>query len=266
MEETWLKRRTCLTVLAVILLILSLIKLQQRETASFAMAEPAISAEELALNDDNLERAVRSRMIWDWAVECGAAETFSYDTFLRSLEDENNAREMIRAEGGPVYGPVNFTPLQYYRRLLGQYEQEILEQLAREIEASELAGYYEMYQERYREADTVEAKYTIRQNGRVIYEEDVILDDGNVRTFSEADEELVNNLLQLEEGGQCVWTGRNGEEKQLLCIRREQGALAPFDEVAGAVRDQCAGEKFEQELMIRTANYQNLQQREKEKH
>lgn len=266
MEETWLIRRICMPILAVILLIPGLIKLQQREAASFAMEEPAISEEELALNDDNLERAVRSRMIWDWAVECGVAEEFSYDTFLRSLEGENNAREMIRAEGGPVYGPVNFTPLQYYRRLLGQYEQEILEQLVQEIEASELAGYYETHQERYRAADTVEAKYTIRQDGRVIYEEDVILDDGNMRTFSEADEELVYNLLQLEEGGQCVWTGRNGEEKQLLCIRREPGALAPFDEVAGAVRDQYAGERFEQELMIRTANYRNLQQREMEAH
>lgn len=221
-----------------------------------AMTELPISKEELVLNDENMELAVRSRMIWNWAVECGVADEFSYDDFLQSLEAENKKREKVHADGDPVYGPVKFTPLQYYRRLLGEYEQEICDRLAQKIKPSELIGYYETHQENYRAVDTVEAEYTIRQNGRVIYQGDMMLHAENMRALSESDEELVHNLLQLEEGGQYAWTGRNGEEKQLLCIRREQGTCAPFEEVSGAVTDQYAGEVFERELAIRIARYQ----------
>jgi hypothetical protein len=53
--------------------------------------------------------------------------------------------------------------------------------------------------------------------------------------MTEADEELANKLLQLEEGGQTNWTGSNGEEKQLICTKREAGEYLLYEEVSGAV-------------------------------
>ena len=51
-----------------------------------------------------------------------------------------------------------------------------------------------------------------------------------MRGLSESDEELAEHLLQLEEGGQYRWTGKNGDDKLLHCVRREKGRVIPFEE------------------------------------
>lgn len=248
-----LTRKMWIAVATTVMLIFIFTKQSIGESAPLTINGVPVSEEELAFHDGNLERTVRSREIWNWAAECGVADEFSYDDFLQSLENENRERKKIQFGGGVVYGPVEYTPLQYYRRLLGEQEQKLCALILKETDSSELLHYYETHQENYMDVDTIEAKYTIWQEGCTVYEGNVVLEADTMRALSESDQELMEHLLRLEEGGQCCWTGKNGEEKLLNCVRREKGRVIPFEEVAGAVADQYAAERFEQELAKRLA-------------
>lgn len=210
--------------------------------------EEPITQEELEFYDGDKDRAVRARVIWDWAEQEKIIDRFSYDSFLEALDKENKERKALHEKGEPVCGPVEFTPMQYYKRLIGECEQALKERIMERTTPEELEVFYETYREHYRQVDSFTAQYTVWQEGKIIYEGIVELNDSNVRAMTEADEELANKLLQLEEGGQTNWTGSNGEEKQLICTKREAGEYLLYEEVSGAVLEQCAAEKFEKEL------------------
>ena len=67
----------------------------------------------------------------EWAEQEGVVDEFSYKTFLEALETENKKRKEFYEKGEPVYGPVEFTPMQYYKRLLGECEQALKEKNGR---------------------------------------------------------------------------------------------------------------------------------------
>ena len=73
----------------------------------------------------DIDRAIRSRVIFNWASKEGLADEFSYETFQKSLKTENKERKEIKQKGEPLYGPVEFTPMQYYKRQLGEYERRL---------------------------------------------------------------------------------------------------------------------------------------------
>ena len=131
------KRRTCLAVFAAVVMIFILAKL--------TINGDPVSEEELAFHDGSLERTVRSREIWSWAAEGGMADEFSYDDLIQSLENENRERKKLQSEGGVLYGPVEYTPLQYYRRLTGERERMLRARILEETDSSELIRYYELY-------------------------------------------------------------------------------------------------------------------------
>lgn len=257
------KRRTYLAVFAAVVIIFILAKQLNEEKAPLTINGEPVSEEELAFHDGSLERTVRSREIWNWAAEGGMADEFSYDDLIQSLENENRERKKLQSEGGVLYGPVEYTPLQYYRRLTGERERMLRTRILEKTDSSELIRYYETHQENYMDVDTIEAEYTIRQEGRTIYEGNVVLEAESMRGLSESDEELAEHLMQLEEGGQYRWTGKNGEDKLLNCVRREKGRVIPFEEVAGAVADQYTAERFEQELTKRIADCKVSDRRQK---
>ena len=188
------KRRTCLAVFAAVVMIFILAKQLNEEKAPLTINGDPVSEEELAFHDGSLERTVRSREIWNWAAEGGMADEFSYDDLIQSLENENRERKKLQSEGGVLYGPVEYTPLQYYRRLTGERERMLRTRILEETDSSELIRYYETHQENYMDVDTIEAKYTIRQEGRTIYEGNVILEAESMRGLSESDEELAEHL------------------------------------------------------------------------
>lgn len=152
------------------------------------------------------------KIIWNWAEEEGIVDEFSYDTFLKALKAENQKRKELDEKGEPVYGPVEFTPMQYYKRLIGECEQELKNRKMEEISEEELVSFYESHQENYRQVDSFTADYTVWQEGRITYQETLELNDSNVRAMTEADEELANKLLQL--GGR--------EDRQLGTVTAEK--------------------------------------------
>lgn len=207
-----------------------------------------VSQEELDFHNGDAERTVRDKLIWNWAVEEGIADPFSYEEFTQVLAEENKKRKEVSENGGTVYGPICFTPMQYYKRCLGEYEQELKEKVKKEISQKEANDFYQNHKEAYRDADTIRAEYTVRQDGRIIWRGTVTLEPENMRALSEADEMLANHLLRLEEGGREIWMDDGGIEKELVCIKRERGGYIPYEEVEQAVLEQCAAERFEKEL------------------
>lgn len=75
-----------------------------------------ITQEEIRFHNHDIDRAIRSRVIFNWASKEGLADEFSYETFQKSLKTENKERKEIKQKGEPLYGPVEFTPMQYYKR------------------------------------------------------------------------------------------------------------------------------------------------------
>lgn len=167
------------------------------------------------------------------------------------MKTENKERKEIKQKGEPLYGPVEFTPMQYYKRQLGEYERSLKDHMMKRVEKKELYEFYKTHQENFKEVDTVCAEYTVRQDGREIYKESVILDKNNIRAKMEFDEEFVNRLLLLEEGGKVIWSTAQGEEKELYCTSREDGGYLSYEEVSGAVLEQYIANKFEVELQKR---------------
>ena len=120
------------------------------------------------------------------------------------------------------------------------------------VEKKELYEFYKTHQENFKEVDTVCAEYTVRQDGREIYKESVILDKNNIR----AKMELTRNLST----GFCCWrkwrkkssgSTAQGKKKELYCTNREDGGYLSYEEVSGAVLEQCIANKFEVELQKR---------------
>lgn len=210
-----------------------------------------ITQEEIRFHNHDIDRAIRSRVIFNWAAKEGLADEFSYETFQKSLKTENKERKEIKKKGEPLYGPVEFTPMQYYKRQLGEYERSLKDHMMKRVEKKELYEFYKTHQENFKEVDTVCAEYIVRQDGREIYKESVILDKNNIRAKMEFDEEFVNRLLLLEEGGKVIWSTAQGEEKELYCTSREDGGYLSYEEVSGAVLEQYIANKFEVELQKR---------------
>ena len=256
------RRRKLLVVSALVCLalgagVVGLRNMQKEKPPLFVDGKP-VTREELEFYNGDTERAVRGKVVWNWAEQEGLVDEFSYDIFLKELKEENQNRRERKEEGEPVYGPVEFTPMQYYKRLIGSCEQALKEKERNEILDSELISFYKKHKENYRQVDSFTADYTVWQEGRITYQETLEINDSNVRAMTEADEELANKLLQLEEGGETTWNSDSGETKRLVCTKREPEGYLPYEEVSGAVLEQCMTEKFEKELSKKIAESEVL--------
>lgn len=255
------KRKHLMTVFLVCLVLLIVAlgfwKKQEGKPPLIVDGKPVLR-EELEFYNGNKERAVRGKVIWNWAEQEGFVNEFSYDAFLKALEEENKKRKESDEKGEPVYGPIEFTPMQYYKRLIGECEQALKVKKMKEVSEEELVDFYEKHQENYRQVDSFTAEYTVWQDGKITYQEIVELNDSNVRAMTEADEELANRLLQLEEGGQTTWSSGSGETKQLICTKRESGGVLSYEEVSGAVLEQYTADVFEKELNEKIAEAEVL--------
>lgn len=246
-----------LVCLVCLIAALGLWKIKEEKPPFIVDGEPVLW-EELEFYDGNKERAIRGKVIWNWAEQEGFVKKFSYDAFLKALEEENKKRKELDEKGEPVYGPIEFTPMQYYKRLIGECEQTLRVKKMKEISEEDLVAFYEKHQENYRQVDSFTAEYTVWQEGKITYQETVELNDSNVRAMTEADEELANRLLQLEEGGQTTWSNHSGETKRLICTKRESGGILSYEEVSGAVLEQYTANVFEKELNEKIAESEIL--------
>lgn len=244
--------RKWLWILCFILLLLgSVLFWNQKEKRGEFGKKIEVTQEEIDLNHGDMNQVRRNKEIQKWAAQEGMTEEFTYDGFLKSLKAENEKRASIYQQGGVIYGPIEYTQLQYYNILIGEMERSLRQLYIEQADQKTLEIYYQENQESYRHVDEIECDFTIWQDEKIIYDSTVLLDKNNFRTLSESDEYLVSQMMNLSEGGENHWKGEDGREYLLVCTRRTDGGIMPLTEVYGAVKDQWAREAFEKELKLR---------------
>ena len=234
-------------------MLLCMVGCQTRKPCLYVNGE-IVSEEEVLLLDEEIERVVQMKVLQQWAKESGVVETlFSYQEMLQRMEQENQLRAEQKEAGGIVYGVLKYTPLQFYNVEMGQYERLLKDQIILTVSEEELRDWYDTHQENYWQIGEIQGVLTIRADGRVLSEQEILLSSYNFRTLSEQNEELVNVLVDLPAGEEAVWTDEYNQEWTLLCTSREDGTYQLFEEVMGAVSEQYANEKLEQEWKERIA-------------
>lgn len=227
----------------------------QKKGAFLYVDGEAVPAAEMELLEQDADQAVRMKVLQQWAEESGVAgESFSFDDMLRQMEEENLRRAQLKETGGIIYGVTEYTALQYYHIRMGEYERALKDIIMAEASMEELEAWYQAHLEDYWQIGEVKAIVTVRADGAVVAEEEVVLNPSNYRTLSEQNEELAAVMEGLPEGGESGWTDIYGNEWNVRCTSREEGSCLPFEEVAGAVSEQYARERFEQELAQRAGS------------
>lgn len=234
-------------------MLLCMVGCQAKESLLYVNGE-AVSQEEMELLDQDIDQAIRMKVLQQWAKESGVIETaFSYKEMLQRMEEENRHRVEQKAAGGIVYGVLEYTPLQYYNVEMGKYERLLKDYMIREVSQEELEIWYQGHKENYWQIGEIQAVLTISYDGRVLSEQEISLNSYNYRSLSEQDEELVNHLVNLSEGEDSCWLDEYDREWILQCTSREEGTYQPFEEVMGAVSEQYASERLEKELSEKVA-------------
>lgn len=218
------------------------------ERAPLYVDGEAVTGEELALLDGDAEPAIRMRLLRRLAAEPGEAEPFSFEEMLRLLEEENRARARKAAAGEPVYGVLEYTPLQYYSVCMADYERTVRDRWISAVSREELLAYYEAHLEDYRQIGEITADVQISLGGRAVNRREVVLNAASYRTLSEENEALVYALEEMQPGEVRSWTDEQGLEWTAACTGRTADTYEDFDEVKGAVSEQWAGAKLEEEL------------------
>lgn len=212
-----------------------------------------VTGEELALLDGDTRPAVRMRLLRRMAAEPEQAEPFSYEEMLRLLEEENRSRAKRAAAGEPVYGVLEYTPLQYYSVCMADYERTVKDRWISGVSREELLAYYEAHLEDYRQIGEITADVRISLGGREAGRREVVLNAASYRTLSEENEALAYALEEMEPGEVRSWTDGQGLEWTVTCTGRSADTYETFDEVKGAVSEQWAAARLEEELAARAA-------------
>lgn len=239
-----------LSVLAVILFMMTACG---RKPMLLYVDGTAVEEEEMLLLKQDTDYAVRAKLVQKWVEEDGLAEPFSYRELMKQLEQENMRRADEKAFGGTIYGMSEYSPAQYYYMTMGNYERLLKNELMKQADEETLLHYYQANKEAYRQIGRVEAVLTVREDGRVTVEKEIWVDQYNIRSASEKDEELISYLLSLSEGESHIWKDEYGRDCELVCKKKTEDHYAPYDEVSGAVLEQYAAWKLEQELNQRIA-------------
>lgn len=212
----------------------------------------AVSEQELALLDEDMDLAVRMKILQQWVYEEKITEEpFSYEKMLEELEEENQSRKEKKEAGEVVYGVTEYTPVQFYYAKMGEYERMLKDTVMQNASEEEQKKWYQVHLDAYREFGEICAEVKVLQDQVVVREEEISLTSDNYRTLSEQNEELVLALTDMSEGEERNWTDAYGQEWNVVCMNRAEGRVPSFEEVKGAVSEQYASEKLETELMER---------------
>ena len=212
-----------------------------------------VSEEELALLDGDAALAIRMRLLQRLSAEYTKTEAFSFEEMLRQLEEENRTRAQKAASGEAVYGPLEYTPVQYYSICMDGYERIIKDQWIAGASREELTAYYEAHLGDYRQVGEITADVQLWLGGRLANRREVVLSAANYRTLSEENETLVYALEEMEPGEVRGWTDEQGLEWTVTCTGRTADSYEKFEDVSGAVSEQWASARLEEELAARAA-------------
>lgn len=209
---------------------------------------------ELALLDGDVTRTVRMKALQQWAEELGLAAPFSYEELMDVLSAENQRRKEVKEQGGVLYGVTEYSPLQFYNITMGEYERLLKDYLLAETTEDELRSWYEAHRESYRQIGEITAWVTVRSDGQVVSEQEVLLTPYLYRSLSEQNEQLAAMLETLYPEQEASWIDEYGMEWTAVCTSRTPDTYLPFEDVQGAVGEQYAAEQLALALDRRAAD------------
>ena len=105
----------------------------------------------------------------------------------------------------------------------------------------------------FRQTGEITAGVQIWAGGRLASEREVILSAASYRTLSEENETLVWALEAMEPGDVQSWTDEQGLDWVVVCTERTADTYEEFDNVKGAVSEQWASARLEEELAAHAA-------------
>src|SRR5699024_4260071 len=104
-----------------------------------------------ALLNDDADTAVRMKILQQTAEEYGVIDAFSLEELKSDLEQENQRRAQQLQDGEVVYGIQEYTLVQYYNIVMGEYESSLEDTLAEAASEENLLEYYHSHLEDYEE-------------------------------------------------------------------------------------------------------------------
>lgn len=230
-----------------------------REALLYVNGE-AVPEAELELLDGNVDKAVRMKVLQQWAAEEDLIDPFSYEQMLLDLEEENRSRAEQAAAGEVVYGLTEYTPLQFYSMTMNEYRELLKDRISQNASREDLLQYYVLHEAEYQELGTVTAEVTVSAVGKVVSSFSAEVDSSNFRSFSEQYEVLANTMIEMCEGERRSWTDEYGQEWVVDCTGNEGYYLVAFEDVQSAVASQYSAAALEEELQNRIdcCNIQDL--------
>lgn len=205
----------------------------------------AVSEEEMALLNGDVNTAVRMKVLQQTAQEYGLIDSFSFEDLKSDLEQVNQRRVQQLQDGEIVYGIQEYTLVQYYNIVMGEFESSLEDVLAKTASENDLLEYYNSHLEAYEEIGETSADVKLYSGRDLVNQFTVELTDSTYRSLSEQNAELVANLELMEEGETKTWIDEYGLAWQATCTNKTVASYAAFEEVRGAVAEQFAASQVQ---------------------
>lgn len=194
------------------------------------------------------KEAVRFKTEQVLALEKGIVADISYDYFLESLQSENERRRKVTAEGGILYGLLQYTEKTYYDYLQSNLRIQLKSSLADaelKLDESTLAEEYEKMKDPvFHEGYEIVAEVAYHAEGD-LRSEVVSL---NCMDQSSEDSErhwLYQNMAVLEPGETIRVSGKNGEDIAVCCKDKKDMGYQDFESAKIVIQKQYVEEHYE---------------------
>ncbi len=165
------------------------------------------------------------------ANQLGLCEPYSFASFQREMEKENNLREVKKERGEVFYGPEQFNLVSYYDYQSSNLKLKVVDQIVRLADAGmadEAKQYFEKNKSKY---DTIqEIRYEQNENGTVTEQN---LKQSDFLTLKTTDGELFDFLIGGKPGETKEYS-LNGQTRSVT-IRSKDMEQATFENVQGDV-------------------------------
>lgn len=229
-----------------------------------------------AVKERAMKEITSARVLQILAREKGLQVETDYAAFLKNLEKENKRRKKAVESNEIIFGPVQYSEMEYYRYLLDQLRAELKEKMAGQellVSNREAEEYYiSMRDKLFRKTDsskvmviknTLEVMQEVKDrldNGESfeglarLYSKDgqpqtQTLDESTLKTDEIKNPELLEESWKLSPGEVSgIFEAGRSQYAVIKCLEKKVAGYATFEEVRETVVLQLREKKFEELL------------------
>jgi len=222
---------------------------------------------------EQFQPCIRRKIEQIVAKEFGVIADPSYQASFAEWKKENERRKKVKAEGGIIYGPVQYTEDGYYDYRFSMMVLKVKEKLGEKYTLTEqvLRQEYTKNKQRFKRRDSVDVEIitaddslpgvrtNLDVNGRISkwMEENkaqrsvIHVDDASRSLYSEDDSQLLAFADTAREGAVSTWLKKGQGWRLLICRSRKDAGCVPFEEVQGILRTKLIDRKYEEMIAAR---------------